>query len=162
MVFIPRAIWPGKPRGTTDIVSDAWHETSIWSSNVVPLPFGELYMNGGLLPVVVGLFLAGMIVRGFNVYMIENWHNPIIFMAYAFILPDFISQWRGALNAMTVMPLFRVAIFLSLFWVIGKLVPVHNQPQLQQVDYHYGDDWNSPAQSAVPVDAGQGSDVRGA
>lgn len=63
--IVPRAIWPGKPVVTTGYqFSQQYYElpSTVYTSSAIT-PVGDLYRHGGWVPVIVGMFVLGCLVR---------------------------------------------------------------------------------------------------
>jgi oligosaccharide repeat unit polymerase len=122
LFWIPRAAWPEKPISTSTVISRQYLGVDT-KANLANTIFGELYQNFGLAGVVLGMLVIGMIVAGLNKKLHDNLHNLTLWVVWFMIVPDFMTEWRGDLTAMTVQALLRVALFLGLAWVLAKIVP---------------------------------------
>lgn len=127
LFWIPRGIWPGKPIASGGVISPQYlgHD----SYNVANTIFGELFMNFTAWGVLPGMFVLGMVVAAINQKLHEQQHNLTLWLAWFIVVPDFLSEWRGDFTSMTVQALLRVAIFLGMTWLLGKLMP--SRPRLE-------------------------------
>lgn len=119
---IPRAVWPSKPISTGNYVSRLWYHTDDLPNTLGLPPMGELYVNFGILGVIVGMFVAGRVVRVMNTYLRTHSGNLVLWLAWLLVLPDFATEWRGDFTSMTVQPFLRVCVFLGLAWLARMLV----------------------------------------
>ncbi len=122
LFWIPRAAWPEKPISTSTVISRQYLGVDT-KANVANTIFGELYQNFGPAGVVLGMLVIGMIVAGLNKKLHDNLDNLTLWVAWFMIVPDFMTEWRGDLTAMTVQALLRVALFLGLAWVLARIAP---------------------------------------
>jgi hypothetical protein len=80
--LIPRAVWPGKP------ILDVGYEFSVEYYEVsaaditysATTPVGDLYMHGGWIPVIAGMFLIGCLARLFDDVMDVHGSPQCIFL----------------------------------------------------------------------------------
>ena len=99
--LVPRAVWPGKP------ILDSGYEFSqkyyelpatIYTSSAIA-PAGDLYLHGGWIPVIVGMFLLGCGVRFLDDNM--NVHgSPHCAFLFLLLFPSLVLQendWVGTL-----------------------------------------------------------------
>lgn len=112
LFFIPRAVWPGKPIDSGDIVSNALHYQYTNVSN--PLPSEALIAFGAVGPILV-FFLLGHILARIDfltakraLFQVQALH----FFIYAIWAGFLVIILRGALNG--VAPMFGTG-FLAFF-----------------------------------------------
>lgn len=63
--LVPRALWPGKPILATGYLFGQEYygaPATVYSSTTIT-PVGDLYRHGGWIPVIVGMFLLGALLR---------------------------------------------------------------------------------------------------
>ncbi|GGI98629.1 hypothetical protein GCM10007978_40550 [Shewanella hanedai] len=115
--FVPRAIWPEKPYGTSFEISEYF---SYYYNNLSnPLP-SELYYNFGIIGVVIGAFLFGRAITYLEFKRLEIYSNKYsisIFDIYTMVLYStsvafIVITLRGSLNA--VFPMFGFGIYIPL------------------------------------------------
>ncbi len=88
VVFIPRFIWPNRPHGMAEVVTDmvkgkgAYESTREKTARVAGL-IGEAYINFGWPFVIVVMFLYGIIIKASSVW-VQNLPNT---SAKAFLVP---------------------------------------------------------------------------
>ncbi len=99
--LVPRAIWPGKP------ILDAGYEFSqtyyeepatVYTSSAIT-PIGDLYLHGGWIPVIVGMFLLGCGVRFLDDVM-DIYGSPHCVFLFLLLFPSLVKQeddWVGTL-----------------------------------------------------------------
>jgi len=123
LFFIPRAIWPDKPRSTGIIVAERLGYIYLNVSS--PLP-AEALMGFGLFgPVLVFYLLASFVTRIERNAKHYKWRvpKPEAFILYAISMAFIVIVLRGALNA--VAPQFAtafLAFYIVKFFVNKKLV----------------------------------------
>ena len=125
--FIPRSIWPSKPIATGNFVSRLYYKTDNLPNTLGLPPPGELYVNFGLLGIVIGMFVGGKLVRILNTYLQNHSHNHVLWLAWLMIIPDFAAEWRGDFTSMTVQPFLRVSVFLGLTWLVGRIPSLNHE-----------------------------------
>lgn len=98
---IPRAVWPGKPILDSGYeFSQIYYEvpaSTITSSAITPV--GDLYLHGGWVPVIVGMFLLGCGVRLLDDVM-DVYRSPHCIFLFLLLFPSLVKQetgWEGAL-----------------------------------------------------------------
>jgi len=90
---IPRAIWPGKPIMNSGYdFSQTYYElpATVYTSSAIP-PVGDLYMHGGWVPVVVGMFLLGCGVRILDDVM-DVYGSPQCVFLFLLLFPSLVLQ----------------------------------------------------------------------
>jgi hypothetical protein len=98
---VPRAVWPGKP------ILDSGYEfsqiyyqvpaTTFTSSAITPV--GDLYLHGGWIPVIVGMFLFGCGIRLLDDVM-DVYSSPHCVFLFLLLFPSLVKQeggWGGTL-----------------------------------------------------------------
>jgi len=99
--LVPRAVWPDKPILDSGYqFSQTYYElpATVYTSSAIT-PVGDLYLHGGWIPVIVGMFLLGCGVRflddNMNVY-----GSPHCVFLFLLLFPDLVLQeedWVGTL-----------------------------------------------------------------
>jgi len=116
--FIPRLIWPGKPEtGLGEFFRDNyWLGTG---GRIAVTQVGELYLNFGLIGILLGMGVLGIFHRAFYEYFIRNKnYNALIF--YGFSLFFFLAIERSfALTYATFIKL-SVLLFFVFRYLNGK------------------------------------------
>lgn len=128
LFFIPRVIWPTKPVGSGYVATQIFLADNEPDYTIATTIIGELFLNFGLIGVIVGMFLIGKLIRMGNRLLRDNQHNMVLWMAWFIVIPDLIGEWRGDFTSMTVQGVLRVAIFLGLAWMAGKAFPLARSP----------------------------------
>ena len=101
MPLVPRAIWPGKPILDTGYeFSQTYYElpATVYTSSAIT-PVGDLYLHGGWIPVIVGMFLLGCGVRLLDDVM-DVYGNPHCIFLFLLLFPSLVKQeddWVGIL-----------------------------------------------------------------
>ncbi len=91
--LIPRAIWPGKPILDTGYeFSQIYYEApaTVYSSSAIT-PVGDLYLHGGWIPVIVGMFLLGCGVRLLDDVM-DVFGSPHCVFLFLLLFPSLVKQ----------------------------------------------------------------------
>lgn len=87
--FIPRALWPDKPRGIGIDCARIFYGVGY---AIPPGPYGEAYWSGGALGVAVVFFLWGMILKSLAKFFLAFHESPIACLLYlmtlAMLTPD--------------------------------------------------------------------------
>jgi hypothetical protein len=91
--LIPRAFWPGKP------ILDVGYEFSVeyYQTPAADItytqitPAGDLYIHGGWIPVIVGMFLIGCLTRLFDDVMDVHGSPHCIFL-FLLLYPILVAQ----------------------------------------------------------------------
>ena len=91
--LIPRAVWPGKP------ILDAGYEFSLeyYEAPVTDItysaitPVGDLWLHGGWIPVIAGMFLIGCLARLFDDVMDVHASPHCIFL-FLLLYPILVAQ----------------------------------------------------------------------
>lgn len=95
LFWVPRAIWPDKPLATGIILADSkGYEFNNLSSPI----WAELFVDGGWLFVVVGMFALGFLFRRLDQHVEVSLRVRRVPGLLACILPFFsVMAWRGSL-----------------------------------------------------------------
>ena len=99
--LLPRAVWPGKPILDSGYeFSQTYYElpaTAYTSSAITPV--GDLYLHGGWIPVIAGMFLLGCGVRLLDDVM-DVYGSPHCVFLFLLLFPSLVKQeddWVGTL-----------------------------------------------------------------
>jgi hypothetical protein len=94
--LVPRAVWPGKPILDSGYeFSQTYYEvpaTTFTSSAITPV--GDLYLHGGWIPVIVGMFLFGCGVRLLDDVM-DVYSSPHCIFLFLLLFPSLVKQEGG-------------------------------------------------------------------
>ena len=83
--FIPRRIWPDKPRGLATQCSEVFYGR--FGSGAIPMgPVGEAYWSGGLFAVTIVFFIWGTILRSIGSFFIRFQHSSFACLLYLITL----------------------------------------------------------------------------
>ena len=99
--LVPRAVWPGKPILDSGYqFSQTYYEVpaTVYTSSAIT-PVGDLYLHGGWIPVIVGMFLLGCGVRFFDDNM-DVGGSPHCAFLFLLLVPNLVMQegdWLGTL-----------------------------------------------------------------
>ena len=99
--LVPRAVWPGKPILNSGYeFSQTYYElpATVYTSSAMT-PVGDLYLHGGWIPVIVGMFLLGCGVRLLNDVM-DVYGSPHCVFLFLLLFPSLVKQennWLGTL-----------------------------------------------------------------
>jgi hypothetical protein len=99
--LVPRAVWPGKPILDSGYeFSQTYYETSAraYTSSAIT-PVGDLYLHGGWIPVLVGMFFLGCGVRLLDDVM-DVYGSPHCIFLFLLLFPSLVKQedgWVGTL-----------------------------------------------------------------
>lgn len=128
--FIPRTIWPGKPRGVGSLYAQLFLGASKSGTTIPVEPEAEMYWNFGIPGVILLSILYGALLRvAYNFYW-RRYPNPFAVVFYVFVITrfQFSSDWLVGLEQR----LFLLAICYAL---IAMLVPANERvenPLLRQ------------------------------
>jgi len=92
---IPRKIWPQKPVGFGYVLAQEIFQTSSPPTNFGPSIEGELYANGGLLAVILGMLVAGFTCKKYDALLLGSAKTEGAFLIYALGLYQFFFLVRG-------------------------------------------------------------------
>jgi hypothetical protein len=99
--LVPRAFWPGKPILDSGYeFSQTYYEvpaTTFTASAITPV--GDLYLHGGWIPVIVGMFLFGCGVRLLD-DVLDVYSSPYCVFLFLLLFPSLVKQedgWEGTL-----------------------------------------------------------------
>ena len=101
VTFVPRAIWPGKPILDTGYkFSQIYYQVpaTVYTSSAIT-PVGDLYLHGGWIPVIVGMFLLGCGIRLLDDVM-DVYGSPHCIFLFLLLFPSLVKQeadWAGTL-----------------------------------------------------------------
>ena len=116
--FVPRAVWPGKPLLESGYeFSQTYYEipATIYTASAIP-PVGDLYMHGGWIPVIAGMFLFGWGVRILDDVMDVDGSPQCIFL-FLLLFPSLVLQendWVGILAGIpATLLIWLFAIYLT-------------------------------------------------
>jgi len=114
---IPRSIWPDKPPLFTPSW-DAFLSASGISWGASEGILGELFMQWGAGAVLFGMFVSGVLWRGFYDYLLRAPHAPFMQLFYAVALGNFASFIaQGSVSAITKwLPFILPSIVVS-YWL---------------------------------------------
>jgi hypothetical protein len=93
VTLVPRAIWPDKPLLDSGLeFSQKYYEVpaTIYTSSAIT-PVGDLYLHGGWIPVIVGMFLLGCGVRLLDDVMDVN-RSPHCVFLFLLLFPSLVKQ----------------------------------------------------------------------
>jgi hypothetical protein len=121
--FFPRALWPGKPA----LSLGPWFAVNYWgragaddqSAQSLGL-ITELYLNFGAGAVFLGMFLFGLICRGWYSYLARDW-TPAAIGLYVVSLPSII-QVEGDAILLLRTGISRVAIAALGVLIVGLIL----------------------------------------
>jgi oligosaccharide repeat unit polymerase len=120
---IPREFYPNKPVGIGAIMGDVDLVTRRGTSISVTI-FGELYANGGIFAIVVGLLGAGLLLGKWYSIFVQNSNNVRYFILYVHSLPFIILQVRGGFLEVTMMYMVQLVVLLFVLKMVGfYLIP---------------------------------------
>lgn len=89
IMYIPRAIWPGKPNSLIqEVIGNSVNEIARLSGAAWP-NIGEYYTDGGVLGVVLIMFILGQLLRKMK-KMYESPRSQSSVVAYSLLLPGLI------------------------------------------------------------------------
>ena len=111
-------IWPGKPVLNTGYkFSQIYYEVSptVYTSSAIT-PAGDLYLHGGWIPVIVGMFLLGGGVRLLDDVM-DVYGSPHCVFLFLLLFPNLVKQendWVGTLASLPgTLPIWLLATYLT-------------------------------------------------
>ena len=99
--LVPRAVWPGKPILNSGYeFSQTYYElpATVYTASAIT-PVGDLYLHGGWIPVIVGMFLLGCGVRLLDDVM-DVYGSPYCIFLFLLLFPSLVKQegdWVGTL-----------------------------------------------------------------
>jgi hypothetical protein len=121
--IVPRAVWPGKPIVATGYeFSQQYYglPATLYTSSAIT-PVGDLYRHGGWLPVIVGMFLLGCLVRLLDEF-IDVRRNPHSIFLLLLFFPTLVKSeddWSSTLAG------FPTTIA---FWLLAVSLAFRRQP----------------------------------
>jgi oligosaccharide repeat unit polymerase len=128
--YIPRSYWPDKPVPSGGVISYQFLHSK--KHSIANTLIGEAFINFGWIGTPIFMVLAGIVVGAVNHKLHQEQQNLTLWVAWFTIVPDWISEWRGDLMTMTIQPFLRLALFLTMAWLLGKVFP--QAPRLQTSD----------------------------
>lgn len=113
--FVPRLIWPGKPEtGLGEYFRD-----KIWSGTggrIAIMQISELYINFGLIGIIIGMLVLGVFHRTIYEYFRKNFNYNTLLL-YAFTYPSFLAIERD----LSLVYASLIKVYIVLFFVIRYL-----------------------------------------
>jgi hypothetical protein len=116
--LVPRAVWPGKPILDSGYeFSQTYYElpATVYTSSAIT-PVGDLYLHGGWIPVIVGMFLLGCGVRLLDDVM-DVYGSPYCVFLFLLLFPNLVKQegdWVGTLAGIpATLLIWLFAIYLT-------------------------------------------------
>ncbi len=89
VMYIPRAIWPNKPNGwIQEVIGNSTNEVARASGSAWP-NIGEYYTDGGIIEVVIVMFILGALFRKMK-NMYESPRSESSLLVYSLLLPGLI------------------------------------------------------------------------
>jgi hypothetical protein len=137
VTLIPRAVWPGKP------ILDAGYEFSqiyyeepagVYTSSAIT-PVGDLYLHGGWIPVIVGMFFLGCGVRLFDDVM-DVYGSPHCIFLFLLLFPSLVNQegtWAGTLDGI---PGLLLIWLFATYLTFRKRARPPRSPSWRGIDHH--------------------------
>ena len=118
--FIPRRIWPGKPKGLATKCAEVFYGR--FQSGAIPMgPVGEAYWSGGIIAVTVVFFIWGTILRSIGVFFIRFRHSSFACLLYLITLTRLSPNELGfGAWVTTVLPAVLILMFAGEI-KLGKL-----------------------------------------
>ena len=116
--LVPRAVWAGKPILDTGYeFSQTYYElpARVYTASAIT-PVGDLYLHGGWIPVIVGMFLLGCGVRLLDDVM-DVYDSPYCVFLFLLLFPSLVKQeddWVGILAGIpATLLIWLFAIYLT-------------------------------------------------
>ncbi len=79
--FIPRRIWPGKPKGLATKCAEVFYGR--YGSGAIPMgPLGEAYWSGGIFAIPIVFFLWGRLLCSFGTFFIRFRYSSMACILY--------------------------------------------------------------------------------
>ena len=126
---IPRLLWPDKPPLFVSSWDDFLFRTGIgWGSSESVL--GDLYIQMGLLGVLIGMFVAGVLFKFLYAYLMRAPSTPFMQLLYAVAIgniPIFVIQ-SGIAAFWNWMPLMIPGVLVA-YWATRKRTPIGWRPR---------------------------------
>ncbi len=114
---VPRAWWPGKPRigagGDLAVIFG-----TPWMSGVPPGIIAELYLNFGILGVLVGMIVAGFALRSLYATLQPRLPSPAVVLIFAFLSTRLALGMLSASVSGSAIRMFQEMIPLTLALVL--------------------------------------------
>lgn len=123
--YIPRWLWPGKPLSFSLTFGEEFMTASPGAGNEYYSPSlpGELYLNFGVLGLLLGGIAVGRFLRFLYRELIEQQPRRIeTIVLYAVIAPLAASLSGGPISVILEFIMTRVILFVLLYWIAGVLV----------------------------------------
>jgi len=116
VAFVPREWWPNKP--TTAWAYMAGYSTIFAASPNAAFSFwGELYLNFGMIGVLLGSLLAGIVAQRWFSFYLAYRHSVPITLLYYMSLAAFAFTVRGDFQAAMTPTIYPMAIVLLLLFM---------------------------------------------
>ena len=136
---VPRAVWPAKPMNIGQYLGAELYGrgVGIVGAGTPPTLIGELYLNGGLLFLLPGMFIFGVLVRwGYLYFNPLETKNPLNILLYAVFaveicLRGLTGNWSLSMVGflMWLLPLLFAGVLISL--------PEIRERYLWSTEHHY-------------------------
>lgn len=118
LFFVPRAVWPEKPRGIGGIYGERIAGRSPGGGAVPVNATGEAYWNFGIYGVVVVFWIFGLLHALAANWFKKNAREPTAWVPYVLFLTEFIPGSRGAI------PFFQTLFCLLMIYLFFRVVRV--------------------------------------
>lgn len=139
-VVVPRSIYPDKPPVDDGVYIKSLVEGMsvepntpyrlLYQSSLPPETFGNMYLNFGVLGIIIGMFLLGLIYKKAYDYMLETNHSLFSILIYANIIISF--QLSNLRITQLVSDVFLYVIIFGVFFTFD-LYKKDNLPSQKEV-----------------------------
>lgn len=117
---IPRLLWKRKPVGFGTVIAQQYYGTKEIPMNLGPGVVGELFSNGGIIMIVIGMMLFGVFAEAVHLKFSRNINNVIFLTLHYVIYVPFLSEARGGFLDMSV----NIVWATLLLYILGLVLQV--------------------------------------
>jgi hypothetical protein len=119
--IVPRVLWPGKPINFTgyEFSLEYWDLPSTTTTSTADTFVGGLYLYGGWVPMLAGMFLLGCGIRLLDDQLDVQGNRHAIFLVLL-LIPQLVtteSDWVGVLSSI---PATAFVWLLAIFVTFGR------------------------------------------
>lgn len=116
--FIPRSIWPNKPYPMQVMLAYEYNKNAYYAGGgIFANIYGDAYLNGGIIGIVVILFVLGVLSRKiYTSSQISTESKNVNVGMYCLFVTFFINFYRGYLSDMT----WQLVLYLIIFKVMNN------------------------------------------
>jgi oligosaccharide repeat unit polymerase len=119
---LPRAMWPDKPKAAdTTLMANIWPSLAASHVGFSFSLFGEPYLNGGLIGVIVVVFTFGVFWRGLYIWFHQSPNREWAIAVFALSWPFMVVYMRGGIGVDYQRQIIAVLPAVATFAFAGRL-----------------------------------------